>query len=135
LVRSRVRRDLLARELGSQLRHVFVLMGEYMAQCQPGVDAHRLLEPLDDVIRGARASFQLTARLHTDNPRDAAEKLRCLDELDALRAELAEGGLPPQHDLKHALDALIVQFVRIDTQRHAGPALSTGSQLADRRPS
>jgi hypothetical protein len=78
-----------------------------------------LLALLDDVIRGALVGFALAGKLHTDGTRDSADKQRCLDDLGQLRASMALGLPMSSHDLKHAMDALIVQFVRVDAQRQA----------------
>jgi hypothetical protein len=119
MARSRMRRDLLARELGVQLRHVFVLMGEFLGQCQSGSQGQGLLAVLDDVIRGAVVGFALAGKLHTVSARDNADKQSCLDDLGQLRTALAQGIAMSPHDLKHAMDALIVQFVRVDALRQA----------------
>jgi hypothetical protein len=121
--RSRVRRDLLSREIGLQLRHVFSLVSEFIALVQGGGASPALGAVLDDVIRNARRGFQLAARMRVDPPRVSAEKRTCLTELGQLRHAHCADQRPPPRELSHSKDALIVQFVRIGIERNNPPGI------------
>jgi hypothetical protein len=123
LARSRRRHDLLSREIGLQLRHAFTIVGEFIVLAHDGAETRALSNVLEDVIRNAHSGFNLAARLHTDTARLSTERNACLTDLGQLRDALNGGNPPTSRELVHSMDALIIQFVRIDVERNKPPGI------------
>jgi hypothetical protein len=123
LARSRRRHDLLSREIGLQLRLAFTQVGEFLALVNGGGASLALIAVLDDIIRNTDRGFKLAARLHADSARVSADKTACLSDLAQLRLALCADLPPAPRELSHSMDALIVQFVRIDVERNNPPGV------------
>jgi hypothetical protein len=114
------------------LRHIFLLVNEFRAQCQQKAEPHRLGAVLNAVIQLARHGFSMVEELRGADARFVAENKRCLVDLEELLGALLGDNAPPAHELFHAMDPLIVQFVRIDAVTRSG---RRGRRAAPSRPS
>jgi len=96
------------------LRPIFILVEVFRAQCRQAARPRRLGAVLGATIRLARQCLaQADALCHRDAML-GADNERCLHDLEALLRTLVDDDPPPPPDLLHAMDALIVQLVRID---------------------
>jgi hypothetical protein len=111
------RSSLLSRRSGppsGPLRHLFLLVNEFRAQSLEKTEPHRLGAVLNAIIQLAGYSFTLMEEWYGCEARLVADNKRCLEDLDSLLGGLLADSAPPPLDLFHAMDPLIVQFVRLD---------------------
>jgi hypothetical protein len=125
LVPDASRRELRPPSSDMPLRPIFLLVEEFRIQCRLGVEPHRLGAVLNATIRFARHGLTLAEEASRFDPSLVAGNERCLHDLDLLLRSLLDNDPPPRPELLHAMDALIVQLVLIDSLRHAETA---GSQ-------
>jgi hypothetical protein len=123
------RADHLARHADAQglactlapLRRLVLLAGEFRAQCQSQASAEALAEVVKAAIPCAHCAFDVYSAGHLGATALAFENEICLADLGALARALAAEVAPPPRELEHALDALLVQLVRIESE-FVGPA-------------
>jgi hypothetical protein len=100
--------------IGTCIRHTYSLVSEFRSALESRADAYWLGILAQAVRHDAAVTFDTAARVTAETPEFTADKLRCLDELDALvRATRGQGPRPSEHELLHAMDGLIVQLVRL----------------------
>jgi hypothetical protein len=115
--RNRSRRTRLACEIGVLLRYLFGLVGEFRSRCRRGAAVELLVQTLTEVIRTARQGFDMAAGIGVADALARSAKEQCLFDLEQLRLALNARLYLPTNELDHAMDALIVQFVRVDAER------------------
>ena len=111
-------RDDLTRQIMFQLRHAFALVDEFRTlgvpgSGSPGRDLVTHAVVLHAVIQDAQYCFKLAAKTRTEDARVSADNESCLHDLGKLLQALRAHDPPSAHELEHALDGLIVQFVQV----------------------
>jgi hypothetical protein len=98
------------------MRRVVLLAGEFRAQCQSRATAAQLAEVLKAAIPCAHCAFDVYSHRQLGPQGLGFENERCLADLGALVQALNADVAPPLQELEHALDALLVQLVRIESE-------------------
>ena len=115
---DRPRRDELSRRLGLQVRRILSCVDMFRRQCELRGETSRLIDALAGVIESARSGFELAVKLRAGRanppPQINDDEQRCVHDLDRLMLALRRGAPLLAHDLEHAMDALIMQCVRMD---------------------
>jgi len=97
------------------VRRTFVLLNEFRDAFKLRADPHWLGILLRAISQDATYTFEVAAKVRRESPEFSADKARCLADLEQLHHALRSPNLPSEPDLAHAMDALIVQLVRVQT--------------------
>ena len=114
----------LARLLGDDIlslqetpvRRVLLLVEEYRAQRQIGASPRVLAVVLKAVIARACQAFSVVTQGRRGAARFGPDNDSCLVDLLKLLNALNSDEAPSSFDLAHAMDALIIQLVRIESE-------------------
>jgi len=97
------------------VRRTFVLLNEFRDAFTLKADPHWLGILLRAITQDAAHTFDAAAKIRRESPEFTVDKARCLADLEQLHRDLRSPRPPSDHDLAHAMDALIVQLVRVQT--------------------
>ncbi len=95
------------------IRGTFALLNEFRTAVESRADPHRLGMLLHAVRQDAMSTFDAAAKLRPETPQFSADRARCLSDLEELLRGLCGQNPPDGRDLRHAMDALIVQLLRL----------------------
>ena len=96
-----------------RIRGTFALLNEFRSAVESRADPHWLGILLHAVRQDAMCTFDAAARLRAETPEFSADKARCLGDLEKLLRGLRAQDPPEGDELRHAMDALIVQLVQL----------------------
>jgi hypothetical protein len=112
--------------LRMRLRGVFVRVDAYLRLCRLGAQRRRLDPLVDALMVDLRECFGLGALLHADDRMLAAQRERCLRDLERFLAALRSDTPPAQLEIVHALDDVVVHCVGLDSGRRLGARARPG---------
>jgi len=95
------------------VRRTFALLNEFREAFQHRADPHWLAILLQAIGQDATYTFDTAAKVRRESAEFSADKARCLADLEQLHRALRGPSPPSEHDLAHAMDALIVQLIRV----------------------
>ncbi len=111
-VDKRVRQE-LTQQLKLQIRYSFSLVAEFRAQQAAAARAPRLAFLLRAILQVTRATFSVATMAGVVEQHTASERALCLSDMAQLLNALLAEKPPPDLDLAHGLDALIVHLVQL----------------------
>ncbi len=103
----------LAARQEARVRRAILLVDEFRSHCMAGANARLLAVVLEATIRCAHHLFTGITQGECATAQFAADSNACLTDLMRMLETLTAGDTPPAFELAHAMDALIIQLVRI----------------------
>jgi hypothetical protein len=107
----------MAAQLQVLLRHIIMLIEEFQFLSKSSSESGRLANLVELMVKNAQDCFAAAALLHAEDLAARVDRERCLRELQALQHDLRARRRPPERELAHATDALLVQCVLLDRER------------------